>query len=284
MATTISAEPTRGSTAARTHVHPLRQLLRLSRTELTLVYRYRMALFIGVFPLLFVYVGTMMEGDDVLPGIDAAAHFIAGTPVLCAMVVGIWHISNVYAARREQLILKRFRASGVTPFALFGASTLAVLAVVALLTVIIGALLAGLYGVWPTDPLLVVLTLVVTGVTMSLAGAGFTRFARNAESAQLLSMLPFLFFYAASGLMVPLEMMPDRVVDLMRLLPMAPAVELVQSGYLGHDLTAGLAEASEATGIELWAAAAPNIGLLLVWLALSVFFLRYFRWDPRQAR
>ncbi|MBB4929443.1 ABC-2 type transport system permease protein [Lipingzhangella halophila] len=282
MVSTLSETAAPHQQAGRTPINPVRQLLRLTRTELTLFYRYRMALYIAIFPLLFAFIGVMMEGTDVLPDVDTAVHYIAGTLALVAMIVGILHVSNVYAARREQLVLKRFRASGVTPFALFGASTLAVLAVVGLLTVVIGALLAGRYGVWPADPVLVVLPLVLLTVMMGLVGAAFTRFTRNAESAQLMAMLPFMSLYAASGLMVPLESMPDRVADALRLLPMAPAVELVQSGYLGYDLTGGLDEASAATGLELWVAAAPSLGLLLVWLAVSVYTLRYFRWDPRQ--
>ncbi|RNL83866.1 ABC transporter permease [Halostreptopolyspora alba] len=266
----------------RTPVSPLRQLLRLARTELTLFYRYRMALYIAIFPLIFAFVGITMEGEDVLPGVDTAVHYVAGTPALVAMVVGVMHLSNVYAARREQLVLKRFRVSGVPPVALFGASTLSVLAVVGALTVVVGALLAWRYGVWPAAPVLVVLPVVLLTVMMAFVGIAFTRFTRNAESAQMMSILPFMVLYAVSGLMVPLEMFPDWGADALRLLPMAPAVEILQSAYLGYDLTGGVEQASQASGTELWAAAAPSLGLLLLWLAISAYALRYFRWDPRQ--
>ncbi|WP_052745706.1 hypothetical protein [Allosalinactinospora lopnorensis] len=82
--------------------------------------------------------------------------------------------------------------------------------------------------------------------------------------------------------MVPLEMMPDRLAAALGLLPLAPAVEMIRSGYLGYDLVNGVDEASAITGPALWTAAFPSVGLLLAWLALSVYLLRYFRWDPRQ--
>lgn len=283
MASTLTPTTAPRQHAGRTPVSPVRQLLRLARTELTLFYRYRVALYIAIVPLAFVFVGFMMEGEDILPGIDTAVHYIAGTPALVAMVVGVMHLSNVYAARREQLVLKRFRASGVPSSALFGASTLSVLAVVGALTVVIGALLAWRYGVWPTDPVLVVLPLMLLTVMMAFVGIAFTRVTRNAESAQMMSIMPFMVLYAVSGLMVPLGTLPDWGADILRLLPMAPAAELIQSGYLGYDLTGGVEQASQTSGLELWAAAAPSLGLLLVWLAISAYALRYFRWDPRQA-
>ncbi|WP_052745707.1 ABC transporter permease [Allosalinactinospora lopnorensis] len=199
MASPTVQQTTERPRAARAPVSPYRQLLRLTRTELTLFYRYRMALYIAVFPLVFVLIGVASEGEETLPGVDAAPYYITGTPALVAMAIGLWHISNVYAARREQLVLKRFRASGVTPFALFGASTLSVLAVVLLLTAVIGGVLAWRYGVWPADPAMVALPLVLTTVLMSLLGAAFTRLTRNAESAQLMAMFPFLILYGASG-------------------------------------------------------------------------------------
>ncbi|MFD0773823.1 ABC transporter permease [Streptomonospora algeriensis] len=280
---TAAAPPTGASGARqRRPVGALRQTLRLTRTEFTLIHRYRTALFFVLFPLVFVFLGTVTEGESPIPGISYETLALTGSPAAIVMMIGIMHVSNTYAARREQLILKRFRASGVPPVALFGATTLSVLAVVLLLTAVpVGVLIAG-PGELPTDPVMMALALVLSTVTMVLLGAASTRLARNAESAQMISMVPFLVLYLSSGLMLPLEILPDELETVCRLLPMAPVVELLRGGYTGHDVFGGLAGASPATGLELWAAALPSLAVVLAWTALSVLSLRYFRWDPRQ--
>ncbi|KII00442.1 hypothetical protein LP52_01005 [Streptomonospora alba] len=280
---TATAAPT-GTAGARQRrpVSTLRQTLRLTRTEFTLIYRYRTALFFVLFPLVFVFLGVVTQGESPVPGVSNETLALTGSPAAIIMMIGIMHVSNTYAARREQLILKRFRASGVPPLALFGATTLSVLAVVVLLTAVPVGVLIGGSGELPADPVMVALTVVLSTVTMVLLGAASTRLARNAESAQMISMLPFLALYSSSGLMVPLEMMPGELETVCRLLPMAPVVDLLRGGYTGHDVFGGLAGASPATGLDLWAAALPSLAVVLVWTALSVLALRYFRWDPRQ--
>lgn len=271
-----------GSAPVRRPVNAIHQALRLTRTEFTLLYRYRTALFFVLFPLVFVALALVSGGESPIPGVDGTVLAVAGTPAVIAMMIGIMHVSNIYAARREQLVLKRFRAGGVAPFALFAATTLSVLAAVAVLTLVVVAVLGVRHGALPADPVLVAVTVLLTAVTMSLLGAASTRFARNAESAQMMSMFPFLLFLAASGATVPLEMFPDTVAAAARLLPMAPAVDLLRAGYLGYDLFGDYAGAAPATGLDLWSAALPSLALVLVWTAIAVFSLRFFRWDPRR--
>ncbi|TQN27733.1 ABC-2 type transport system permease protein [Haloactinospora alba] len=261
----------------------LRQTLRLARTELVLFYRYRMALYIAVLPLFLAALGLAQEGEEALPGIDMAALFIAGTIPLGAMVVGVMHVMNVLTARREQTILKRFRVSGVPPVALVGAVVLSVLVVVLALSAMIGMLLGVRYQLWPSAPVLLLLTLVLITVVMVLLGAAMTPLARNAEIAQMVSIVPFLLFYAASGLAVPLEIMPDGLAAVCRALPMAPAIELVQSAYTGHDLVGGPENASPAGIGELWLASPIPLLTLVVWCGAAVLALRFFRWDPRRS-
>ncbi|MUL43976.1 ABC transporter permease [Streptomonospora sp. PA3] len=273
-----------GQAPPRSPVSTVRQALRLTRTEFTLIHRYRTALFFVLFPLFFVGIAVISQGESPVPGVDLAELSLAGTPAVIAMMIGVMHVSNIYAARREQLILKRFRASGVAPAALFGATTLSVVAVVAVLTAVVAAVLAAGFDRLPADPVMVAATVLVTTVTMALLGAASTRFARNAESAQMISMLPFLVLYLSSGLMLPLEVLPEGLATAARLLPMAPAVELLRAGYLGLDVFGGVPGADPASGIELWTAALPSAAVVLVWAALAVLSLRYFRWDPRQPK
>lgn len=274
-------------TAARTQrraVSPAKQALRLTRTEFTLFYRYRVAAFFAAFPLVFVIVALTLEGNELVPGVDTGAYNLAGMLVVAPMMVAILHVSNVYAARREQLVLKRFRASGVPASAMFGATTLSVLGVAALLTAVSAAILIGHFGVAPADALLVLVAIVLVTVTVSLLAAAFTRLTRNGESAQMLAMVPFFVLYGTSGLAVPLDMVPEGVQVIARLLPAAPGVDIATSAYFGRDFFGGVEGAGPLSGLALWGAAVPSLLVLLAWLALSVYLLRFFRWDPREAK
>src|SRR3712207_2141306 len=107
------------TSATRRPVNPVKQALRLTRTEFTLLYRYRTAFFFAVvMPLVFIYPLVNVAHGQVLPGVDGQAFSFAAFFAICATTAGILHVSNIYAARREQLVLKRLRASGVPAVAI----------------------------------------------------------------------------------------------------------------------------------------------------------------------
>ena len=70
---------------------------------------------------------------------------------------------------------------------------------------------------------------VLAAVTASLT--------RTVESAQITSMPLMLASMVGSGIAVPLEVMPDRAVTVLELLPLTPVMTLVRGGWTG-DLSA----------------------------------------------
>lgn len=266
-------------------VSPARQLLRLTRTELTLFYRYRVAAFYAVFPLFFAFILMGIPNVELVPGVGTSALSTVGMVAMAPMMIAIFHIPNVLAARRELMILKRFRVSGVSPFSLFGAVTLSVLVaglLVAVVTAILSGVPAGLTA--PRDPVMVLAGVLLGGTVVSLLAASLTRLARNAESAQMMTILPFLVLFGASGLMLPLDMLPDAAQIAARLLPIAPMVDMVSSGWFGYDFFSGREGAETASVMSLWGSAIPALLVGLVWLGITIALLRGFLWDPRGAK
>ncbi|GAA1070805.1 ABC transporter permease [Nocardiopsis composta] len=268
--------------AARRPVPAWRQTLRMTRVELLLFYRYRTAAYIAVVPLFLLFPALTLSGQDNPAGIDAGAFYTASVFILTPITLGIMHMPNVYAARRESMLLKRYRVAGVPASALFGATTLAVSAVVAVLCAVIAAVLVGRFGEAPADPVLLALGIALCTVQMCLFGALFTNLARNAESAQMISMVPFLGMLLLSGSMIPVDFLPEAVRTGLSLLPFLPAVDLVRSAYFGQDLFAGAMQAEALGGLGLWAASLPALLVMAVWTAIAAYLLRFFRWDPRQ--
>lgn len=264
-------------------VGALRQMLSYTRFEMVLFYRYRLALFFAVFPLAFVILGLAQAGNEVAPGVDSGAHYIAGSLALAPMILAILHVTNIITARREQMVLKRLRVGGTPATAIFGSVTLSVVLASMVLSCVGLALLIGPFDVTPVQPELVAVPIVLTAVVISLFSMAYTRLCRNAEGAQLMSMIPFMVFYGASGLMVPLSVLPDGLASFMRLFPIAPAAEIATSAYFGRDFLGGAQGGQALQGIDLWLSSLPSMAVLAAWVLLSIFLLRYFRWDPREA-
>ena len=279
MTTTAPSE-----TAARpAAMSPVRQTLRLARTELTLFIRYKTAwMFLGL--ALFMFLIPMnMPNDPVMGDIGSADLAMIAAMGSIGLVIGIGHPSNVFTARRESLVLKQLRVNGVTQGALFGAVVLLVVLMSLAVSVLGIALIHINSGVLPRDPVMLVLAIVFSAVSMSFLGLCITPLARTAESAQMASMVPMLFLLFTSGNVIPVGMLPDPFVKVLSFLPSTAAGQLAQASYTGYDVFSGYDSAAPAGTMELWADALPAVGLLLLWTVLfAVLAFRTFRWDPRR--
>jgi ABC-2 type transport system permease protein len=81
-----------------------------------------------------------------------------------------------------------------------------------------------------------------------------------------------------AGVAIPLGLLPGPLAEVLRFLPLTPAVDLMRLGWLG---TTGEGAPKGFLGV-LGAAAVPA-ATLVVWVALGVVaVLRWFRWEPRR--
>lgn len=272
------------STDRRPPVSPLKQILRLTRTEFTLFVRYKTAWMFLALPLFFAFMALQMPNDEVVPGFGAAEMVMLSTMGVISLILGLGHVSNVFTARRESLVLKRFRVSGVPQVAIFGG----IIGVVLVFSLIIAVIMGGLIlvmpaGALPRDPLMLLVAVVLGSVAFSLMGVLVTPMVRNAESAQMVVMVPMMILLFASGGIFSLEFLPEGARQVMSLVPSVPPGEMVQAAYTGYDVFGGFAGAEERSYLGLWIAALPSIGIMLAWIAVLVLAVRrFFRWDPRQ--
>ncbi|CAL9504234.1 hypothetical protein SUDANB121_03517 [Nocardiopsis dassonvillei] len=263
---------------------PVRQALRLARTEFTLFIRYKTAwMFLGL--ALFMFVVPMnLPNEPVLGDIGSADLAMIAAMGSIGLIIGIGHPSNVFTARRESLVLKQMRVNGVPQGALFGAVILLVVVMSLLIAVLGVALVYANSGALPRDPVMLVLAVTLSAVSMSFLGLCVSPMARTAESAQMAAMVPMMFLLFAGGNIIPTAAFPDSFVRFLGYLPSTAAGQLAQASYTGHDVFSGYESAAPAGVVELWVAALPSVGLLLVWTVLfAVLAFRTFRWDPRQS-
>lgn len=279
MSTTTAPAP-----PARPRVSAVKQILRLTRTEITLFARYKTAWMYLALPLFFVFMSMQFPGDPIVAGLGMGELMMLSMTGVISLVIGLGHASNVFTARRESLVLKRLRVSGVPSVAIFGGVIGVVFAFSLLLAaIIIGLVMAMPEGGFPRDPVMLVTSILLGSIVFTLMGLAVTPLVRNAEMAQMAAMVPMMILLFASGGFFPLDFLPETARTIVGLLPALPAGELVQAAYSGYDVFGGPEGATEQSVFGLWGAALPSLAVLVGWIVvLSLVVARFFRWDPRQ--
>ncbi|MEU1019227.1 ABC transporter permease [Streptomyces sp. NPDC005900] len=250
---------------------PVGRMRALARAEMTLLGRNKGTLFAALF-VPFVLPVSMRQATE---GMDLKGTGLSvGTVVLpsalgFSLLFAVYAtLTGVYVARREELVLKRLRTGELRDAEILTGAALPSLAIGIVQCLVLGVGCAVLLDAGaPSAPHLVVLG-VAAGLVMFAALAAVTgSFSRTTESAQVMSMPLIFVSMIGSGLIVPFEVMPDKVARICELLPLSSVVELVRGGWAGH----------LSTGDTLGALATA-----VVWTLLSVFAVRrWFRWEPR---
>jgi ABC-2 type transport system permease protein len=176
---------------------------------------------------------------------------------------------GIYAARREELVLKRLRTGEPRDAEILAGAALPVVVTGLVQSLVLVAACTVVLDVpAPEAPHLAVLGLLLGLVLCAALGAVTAAVTRTVESAQVTTLPLVLLSMTLSGVTVPLELLPDRLASVCELLPLSPVITLVRGGWTG-DLSAYEALGAVATA--------------LAWIVLAVFAVRrWFRWEPRR--
>ncbi|MTE19810.1 ABC transporter permease [Streptomyces sp. TRM43335] len=249
-----------------------RRVRALARAELTLLVRNRTALFTALLmPFFMVFLMRSSVGEMNLEdtGLSVAGLVMTSGIAMVLIFVVYTNLIPTYVARREELVLKRLRTGEVRDWEILAGTALPVVVLAVAQCALLVAAGAALLDMAPPERLDLLLAGVLAGVVLMVLTAAVTAVVtRTAESAQITALPLMLASFVGSGLFVPLEVMPDRLADVLRLLPMTPVVDLVRYGWFGgggyDDVLRALLTA-------------------VVWVAASVFAVRrWFRWEPRR--
>lgn len=246
----------------------LRGLLRLSWIETKIFLREPLGVIgsLGMPVLLFLVFGRMLRGVPRPSAVLSRLPFnITIVSALLIALGGVQSLIAIMAIYREGGILKRLRATPLSPVTILGAHVLVKLALT--LASLALLLLAGkrvLPGALP--PNAVRFSAAVLLGTLSILAMGFVlaslvptaRFAQPISAALLYPMI------ALSGLFFPVSRLPRPLRALSAVLPTTHAVSLMQGAW------AGLGWA------EQWTTVAALVAIGAVCLALSA---RWFRWE-----
>jgi len=217
-------------------------LRRLSWVETKLFVREPFALFFALaFPLIIlVIMAAIFTGTPYAGAPNSTTYYVPAALGMVLAAVGFVGVPVELAAYRERGVLRRFRASGVSVWAIFGSQIAVGLAIAALGAAVL--LLAGAFDgrlAAPMEPLGVVAGVVVG--TFGLVGLGLVVGAvlPNSRVAQGIGLLLFFAGYLLSGGGPPRSAMPDTMRAISDMNPVTHVTALLQGPWFLSGSSAG---------------------------------------------
>ncbi|MFI6987405.1 ABC transporter permease [Nonomuraea wenchangensis] len=238
--------------------------------SLAATYRLGARLFWRDKPMLFASVVTPVGLSIGMPllmrhvradGPAAAAEMFPATLAIVLAITAFMNITVALTGRRDQLVLKRLRATELTDGQILAGqiSSNATQTFLVIVACAVAVFLAA--GVAPPPNVLVVALVVAAGsAVMALLGAAYTAAVPRAELAAAYTMPVFLVAGVSAGAMGPIPL-PSWLRPALDLLPTSVVVDAVRTG---EPLRAALVLAG-------WAVAG--------FVALRL----WFRWEPRRS-
>lgn len=244
----------------------------LARAELTLLLRAKGTLYAAmIVPLVLPFsFRSAANGLDLGgTGLDIGTVLLPGALGLSLLFAVYSALVSIFVARREELVLKRLRTGELRDHEILTGAALPAVGIGLAQCVVLVTGCALLIDVGFPDSLPLVLLGIVFGLVLCVALAGLTAaVSRSAESAAITS-LPVLFLsMLGSGVVVPLDILPEGLAAVCHALPLTPVITLLRGGWAG----------TLDTGELLLA-----LGTALAWSVLTVWGVRkWFRWEPRR--
>lgn len=245
----------------------MRALGEMTWVELKLFAREPLTvIFVLVLPVVVLYIlngvfGGQPPDPSVWAGIGAVDFYTPSYVALVAATVGVLSLPVHVAGYREQGVLRRFRASALSPATIVGAHV-----VVAALTATVSAVLLSTVSVVsydatpPRDWLGLVAAFGLVTVAFAALGALLGFVLPTARAAQGLGVLLFFVFMMLGGAGPPREVLPTAMARIGDGIPVTYAGDLLRGPWLGQD----------------WdlTAAAVMLGLLVLSVVLTAWRLR----------
>ncbi len=250
-----------------------RRVLRLARTNTTLVMRNRLTLSYAVvmplLPLGLLFLG--MRGD-----VDAASGIVATAVLMGLMFPVYYNLLSMFVSRRDELVLKRLRTGEIRDVELVLSMALPGVAIMVLVSVLLVgvAMVNGLP--FPLNPLLLLIAVLMSAVAFSALALWTASWTRTAEAAQMTSMPVVLL--GTAGLLRPA--VPEAAQEWLALLPGSAVSDLLRVAWFGRP--AELGSATRFDFWETWGHSAAALGVLAAWTVLSIWLARRsMQWEPR---
>jgi ABC-2 type transport system permease protein len=242
----------------------MRQLAKLTFVEIKLFLREPLtAVFSFAFPVFVLLVLGGVFGNTPDPtgkvwgGVGPMDYLVPGFLGLVMASIGFISLPVHIASYRERGILRRFRSSAVSPWALL-VSQLCVCAMIAVIgaaaILVLGLAIDGAHG--PDSPAGVVFAFALCMVAFVAIGIFLGAVMPNAQAAQAVGLVLFFVSEMTSGVGPPREVLPQAMQQVALALPLTHVVIALQDPWIGRgsnvaELAIAAAIAIMATGLAV---------------------------------
>lgn len=256
-----------------------RRVASLARAELMLLTRSPAALFVaGAMPLALVFLFRLSVPPELSSADGLGAFIVTSLTGATLVLVVYYNLTTALVVRREDLSLKRLRTGDLGDAEII-AGTAAPAVAIAWGQILIGTIAAAaFFDLAPTNLLLILAAVgggTVVFVLLALATSGLSG---SKASAELTTTPVLIASLALSGMMLPVEALPEPLAQIARGLPLTPVIELLRLGLTGRTSTA-----DPATLTKSFAPAAVPLLVLVGWLVAGLLGTRrWFGWEPRR--
>ena len=241
--------------------------LKMTWTEFKLLLRNPVAVgFTIPFPVMLILIFGLIWGNTPNPQFGGYGMIDVLVPAYLALIIvtaGLMNLPVALASRREQGILRRFRATPLRPSVVLGSQisvNLFLASIGAILTIVVARLLFNLK--LPEEPAAVALAFALGCLSFFALSFIIAGLARTADAARSIGMALFFPMMMLSGAALPRALMPETVQRISEFLPMTQVVILMQSLWFG--------------GGWIVVSVVMLIGLMIFGAAIST---RTFRWE-----
>ena len=248
----------------------MKLLIHQLRGEQRLFWRSReLAFFTFLLPIVFFVLLGSVYGKDKIEGVKGSKYMLGGMLGYGVAATAFAGLAITLVVRRESGVLKRLRATPLSPWAyVLGVlgSTLFVYALEAVALIAIGRVLFGVPV--PHHLFSLALTLILGTVAFAAMGLAMTTVVRSAEGSSAVVNAIYLPMAFISGSFFSPHSFPQFLRAIADVLPLTYFIRLVRDVTLrGHEIWS---RPSSVAVVAAWGAA----GALLA--------LRGFRWEPRE--
>ena len=248
----------------------IRALMKLTWLEIKIFVREPMGVFgtVGIPVLVFVIASRLAGPRVARAAVQPGGVVTAFLPVLASILMSLSAITSlvtIVSIYREGGILKRLRATPLSPTVILSAHVLVKL-LFTLLTLVIMVLLGRRYFPPGVPVPLLSYAVALTFATWSILSIGFliASIVPTARFAQPLAAVVMYPMLVLSGLFFPIDGLPQWLRLLARVLPLGYAVSLLDGIWRGEGWSAHLGDV---------------VALALFFLVFTAISARMFRWE-----
>jgi len=247
----------------------MKSLMKMTWMEIKLFLREPVGTFFTLaFPLMMLFIFGTIFGNDPSPNLNGRGSVDISVPAYTAMIIGttgLVGLTITISAYRENGVLRRLRATPISPFIILAAQVIVLFIMTALgmiLLIIAGKLVYHLH--FEGNVFSMLLAFILSSLSFFAIGFILASLVPTARTAQVVGMVllyPMLFLCGAG---YPRELLPESVIKISAFLPLTYVVTLLRGMWVGDPWGAHVTDAL------------VLVGMLLAGVLIS---LKTFRWE-----